>query len=234
MTITRVGRAKLILGDWTQVPREELLEDVAAIVTDPPYGISHPTDYASRGRGIREGYNIRASDWPEVPGDDVPFNPEPILELGLPTVLWGGNHYAHRLPPSGGWLVWDKERPDTMDQATCELAWSNCVKGVRRFRHLWNGMMRASEKGQRFHPMQKPVALAAWTLALPWIPAGGILDPYAGAGWVAVAATIVGRPVVAVELVEDWYWSMVDRVRQAADQPSLGMEQPRQIGVTGG
>jgi len=54
----------------------------------------------------------------------------------MPTVLFGANHYAHRLPPSPSWLVWDK-RPEmaSTDQADCELAWTNLGGLLERDRH---------------------------------------------------------------------------------------------------
>lgn len=174
---------------------------VALVLCDSPYGISHPCNFAKRGRGAL----AKCNDYADVFEDDQPFDPAPILELDVPTVLWGANHFADKLPPSGGWLVWDKERPDTLDQATCELAWTNCVKGVRRFRHLWNGMMRASEHGESFHPTQKPVALMRWVLSLPWLPKTGlVLDPYCGSGPVGVAAVEAGMDYLGFDVVPEY------------------------------
>ena len=166
------------------------------IAADPPFGISHRCNFRERGRGGIAACN----DYPDVIGDDKPFDPSPILDLDIPTVLWGGNYFADRLPISSGWLVWDKERPDDLDQATCELAWTNCVKGVRRFRHLWHWCMRASEREENYHPTQKPSALYNWLLKLPWIPEGLVIDPYCGSGPCGVAAMMLGRPYIGVEL----------------------------------
>jgi len=72
--------------------------DANVVVTDPPYGIAHPTDYLKRGRSKL----ARCNDYVPVYGDDKPFNPEPLLRF--PAVLWGANHYADKLPPClGGW-----------------------------------------------------------------------------------------------------------------------------------
>ena len=172
------------------------LSGVDAVVTDPPYGIALKCNFAERGRGQLAACN----DYPDVHDDDKPFDPAPLLAMRVPTILWGGNHFAESLPPSGGWLVWDKERPDSLDQATCELAWTNCVKGVRRFRHLWNGMMRASERGENYHPTQKPAALFDWVFSLPWVPAGTVFDPYMGSGPCGVAAIRSGRNYIGCEL----------------------------------
>jgi DNA modification methylase len=179
-----------------------------AVITDPPYGMAHPCNYGSRGRGngekMRNGKPIwsggKSNDWADVIGDDKPFDPSWILALGVPSVLWGANWYADKLPPSSGWLVWDKERPDDLDQATCELAWTNCVKGVRRFRHLWNGFQKASEQGQSLHPTQKPVALFMWTLGLRWLQGvRTVLDPYMGSGPCGVACARLGLGYIGIE-----------------------------------
>jgi len=123
--------------------------------------------------------------------------------LGLPTVLWGANHYASRLPDASGWLVWDKERPDDLDQATCELAWTNFVKGVRRFRFMWHGMLRLTDEPLE-HPTQKPVELIKWILGLRWTPDGVILDPYMGGGSTLRAAKDLGRQAIGIEIEEKY------------------------------
>lgn len=200
--------AMLYCGDCLEV-----LPTIQAdcIVCDPPFGINHACNFHERGRGAL----AKCVDYPDVIGDDVPFDPAPLLGMNLPTVLWGGNHFASRLPDSGGWLVWDKERPDTLDQATCELAWTNCVKGVRRLRHLWNGMMRASEHGECYHPTQKPADLFRWIFALPWIPQGTVFDPYMGSGPCGVAALDSGRSYIGCEL-EPRYFDIARRRIEAA------------------
>lgn len=232
------GRVRMWLGDSTR-----LIQDIEAdcVVSDPPYGLSHRCNFAERGRGETCGKrpdgkavwsNPRSNDYPDVHGDALPFNPQPILDMGIPTVLFGGNHFADKLPASGGWLVWDKLRPDDLDQATCELAWTNCVKGVRRFVHLWNGMMRDSERGENYHPTQKPVALFDWIMSLRWIPDGTIFDPYMGAGPCGVAAIRSGRSFCGVEIEPRYFEIAVKRIERALaeDRQSLfpAVEPPRQ------
>ena len=189
---------------------------VDAVVTDPPYGIGHKCNYHARGRGGL----ARCNDYPDVEGDDRPFDPSPLLGLGLPLILWGGNHYADSLPPSSGWLVWDKRRPDDLDQSTCELAWTNCVKGVRRLSHLWNGCMRASERGENYHPTQKPADLMEWCLSLRWTRVfGAILDPYMGSAPTGVACVKLGRSFIGVEKEPRYFEIAVNRIEKAfADQ----------------
>lgn len=180
------------------------------LLSDPPYGISHPTDYAHRGRS-----NLAAcSNFMPVYGDADPFDPMHLMTPAA-TILWGANYYADKLSPVSGWLVWNKERPHELDQATCELAWTNCVKGARVFNHLWNGMMRASENdGPLTHPTQKPVALMKWCLSLRWVREGLVCDPYMGTGSTLKAAKDLNRRAIGIEIEERYCEIAAKRLSQ--------------------
>lgn len=201
--------------EWVTLYHGDCREIVAGlafdglVVTDPPYGINHPTDYASRGRS-----NLAACrDYAPVHGDAEAFDPRWLLGVGRGRILWGGNHFSHLLPPSSGWLVWDKERPENLDQSTCELAWTDCVKGVRRFRYLWHGMMRAGNESLQ-HPTQKPESLMRWCLTLRWTSEGDVLDPFAGSGTTLVAAKNLGRRSIGIEIEEKYAEIAAERLSQ--------------------
>ena len=186
------------------------LEKVDLVLTDPPYGISHPTDYASRGRGDL----APCTDYAPVHADNEPFDPRWLLDYGEGRILWGGNYFAHLLPPTSGWLVWDKERPDELDQATCELAWTDCVKGVRRLRWLWNGMIRKGDEKLQ-HPTQKPVGLMKWAMTLRWtLPLSVVVDPYMGAGATLRAAKDLNRKSIGIEIEEQYCEIAAKRLAQ--------------------
>lgn len=187
------------------------LPPVDLVITDPPYGIAHPTNYSTRGR---DGF-AECCDYPPVHGDDKPFDPSPWLRW--PCVLFGANYYADKLPVVSGWIVWDKVRPEDLDQATAELAWSNFVKGARVFRYLWHGAIRAGDE-TLCHPTQKPVALIAWILRLRWTPAGTILDPFVGSGTTLVAAKRLGRHAIGIE-IEERYCEIAARRCEDATMP---------------
>ena len=164
------------------------------VVADPPYGINLDTG------GGRPG----GTAYPKIYGDDEPFDPAHLLALELPTVLWGANHYASRLPESKGWIAWDKVKRNDIDQkqAEMELAWTNFLARPRVFRHMWMGGYRDSERGELYHPTQKPIALMAWLINL--LPAGTIIDPYLGSGPVLVAAKAMGRRAIGIEMSEHY------------------------------
>jgi site-specific DNA-methyltransferase (adenine-specific) len=191
---------------------------VDAILTDPPYGVANRCNYNERGLGMSRGKNWPAKDWQDVHGDDTPFDPAPWLSFPK-VILWGANYYSDRLPKSG-WLVWDKERPDELDQSTCELAWMNFRMGVRRFRYLWNGLCRAGEIGEHYHPTQKPIALMEWCLSL--LPdAKAVFDPYMGSCPVGLACIRLKRRYVGCELHKPYFDIAVERCKRELDRHPL-------------
>jgi hypothetical protein len=133
---------------------------------------------------------------------------------------WGANNYAHALPPSTCWIVWDKE--NTGNFADAELAWSNHKGAVRIFKHMWNGLMKASERGERrVHPTQKPVALFLWLYERYGKLGDVILDPFLGSGPSLKAAHRMGdRTVVGFELSPHY----CDHILEWAEQNGLTCE----------
>lgn len=196
-------------GDCLEIT-EWLAADV--LVTDPPYGIN--LDTSSRCDWL--------PDHDPVAGDEQSFDPAPLLALGKPTCLWGANHYASRLPDAKGWVAWDKATRNGLDlkQAEVEFAWTNYLTRPKCFRHMWSGAYRDSERGTRYHPTQKPVALSTWLLQLT--PPGTVADPYAGSGSILVAAKYLGRRAIGVEL-EERYCEVIAR-RLAQDVLDFGGE----------
>jgi site-specific DNA-methyltransferase (adenine-specific) len=210
----------IYLGDCRAVL--PTLGAVDLVLTDPPYGTRGVADQRSDSRSFRrnlphsgrQGLKIAAHQ--SIVGDDEPFDPSPLLQYRR-LILWGGNYYADRLPPSRSWLVWDKRdytAPD--DNADCELAWTNLDIPVRQFRHLWRGVCRASETGGKsLHPTQKPVALMRWCLQRARLAPGAlVLDPYMGSGPVAQACKELGYRYIGIELVEAYVERAVARLQQ--------------------
>jgi site-specific DNA-methyltransferase (adenine-specific)/modification methylase len=184
------GRVQLYLADCLAVL--PTLCKVDAVITDPPYGIGYDASHDKYKDGI-------ARD--EATWDAEPFNPAPVLALKVPTILWGGNCFASRLPDNPGWLCWQKTARNGADvrQADMELAWTNCVRRPRHFQHLWIGAYRDSESGIRNeHPTQKPIEVMAWCMTL--LPdARLVLDCYMGSGTTGIAALRAGREFIGIE-----------------------------------
>jgi site-specific DNA-methyltransferase (adenine-specific) len=165
------------------------------VLTDPPYGMNYR--HGGRKGGFRYGM-----DEQHIVGDDQLFDPSHLLIYRL--IVWGGNHFADRLPPSRGWLVWDKrDGTPSNDQSDAEVAWTNILTVTRVFSARWSGAHRTGREQieGRFHVNQKPVALMTWCLRLAGLP-GLVYDPYMGSGSTLVAAKELGLRAVGIEIDE--------------------------------
>lgn len=167
-------------------------KQIDCILTDPPYGVSYksPTGSAMAQRG---DYNI-------IEGDQTEFEPNILFKYCQNVITWGANHYANKLDNSAGWIVWDKREGIAINNnSDCELAWTNMINSARLFHHKWNGMIKASEQGEkRIHPTQKPVKLFEWCLEV--VKAGNyVLDLFAGSGITIIAAENTNRVATIVE-----------------------------------
>jgi site-specific DNA-methyltransferase (adenine-specific)/modification methylase len=224
----RIGDATLYLGDCMEVL--PTLPKVDAVIADPPYGICYMAPTGVGG----EHANLPRRAYGAIHGDDKPFDPSPWLAF-REVLLWGANHYAHRLPASAGWLIWDKRDGMTPNNnSDCEIAWLKGGGSARMFRHLWNGMCQASEKGEaRAHPTQKPVALMAWCLG--FVKARTVLDPYMGSGTTGVACVNDGRAFIGIERKPKYFDIACRRIEQAyAQRPLFDAEpqrKPEQLGL---
>ncbi|MGD9725282.1 MAG: site-specific DNA-methyltransferase [Nitrospiraceae bacterium] len=205
------------------------LGKVDAVVTDPPYGIAFV--HGAGGDGIGGGKYVSKFNGVAIAGDDVPFDPAPLLDLAPVTILFGANHFADRLPSASKWLVWDKRKGFTRnDFADCEMAWTNIGGVARLINHYWNGMMRDSEKGiPRVHPTQKPIEVMQWVIKEIPPPATLILDPFMGSGTTGVAAVKLGRKFIGIEIEPKYFEIAVRRISEALKQPDMFIEKPKPL-----
>ncbi len=206
-----LGNHRLMCGDATSLDAVEKLMDgkkANMVYTDPPYGI----DVVRKGKiggdksFGKNGFDgvIKANKYAPIIGDDSIESAlaayEICLILKIKTILlWGGNFYAHKLPPAKCWVIWDKETDGNFGDG--EIAWCSADKSIRIFRHKWSGMIKASERGEkRVHPTQKPVALAEW--AIDEFSADGkiILDLFLGSGSTLIACEKMGRTCYGMEM----------------------------------
>lgn len=204
---------------------DALLGDVTPDLAyaDPPYGIG---DDVNRGQGSTTGFQT-SYEFPDIEGDSTIESAvaahRRFTEMDIPRiVLWGANHYAHELPPSQGWLVWDKrDGIDSDDYADCELAWTNLDNAARVFRHLWRGAIKASEKNERrIHPTQKPIALAEWCIETYCDDVSSVFDPFLGSGSTLLGADACGVPCYGVEMSEDYVAAILERASAHGLEPT--------------
>lgn len=200
------GQITIYHGDCRDVLPTLDPGSVDLVLTDPPYGMKYkPLRGADGSKRWVDG----------VRGDDEAFDPAPLLRFPC-CVLFGANWYAHQLPPSGGWIVWDKTplgAKDGFHASHAELAWTNLAGSISKFSLQWGGEARNGER--HLHPTQKPVALMRWILNKWTAPGQLVLDPYMGSGPVAEACRDLGRRYIGVEIIENHCRTAVNRLAQS-------------------
>lgn len=227
-----IGNATLYLGEVLDI-LPSLQADL--VIADPPYGVGESSKRnATRGKPFgsrRDAKNTRGTyvpprDYGAFSWDEKPASPEELqaaIGAGTNCIVWGGNHFG--LPAASKWLVWDKL--NSGDFADCELAWSNLPGAVRIFRHMWNGMLRDSERDTpRVHPTQKPVALMAWCIeqAAP----ATVGEPWMGSAPAGVACVQLGLPWWGIERDPRNFDIACRRIEDAQRQaPLIPHETPR-------
>jgi site-specific DNA-methyltransferase (adenine-specific)/modification methylase len=221
-----IGDATLYLGDCLEML--PTLPKVDAVITDPPWGSNTATN-AQRFTRTASPYwaNVDTSKVTahnKIVGDAEEFDPRPFV-IGK-TILWGANWFTRYLKHSGGWLIWDKRLGvETMAEkgwplGEAELAWTNIRGSTRVFRNLWSGLLRSEEKGQFFHPTQKPVSLMHWCIEQASMPET-ILDPFMGSGTTGVACANLGRKFIGIEIEPKYFDIACERIDNAYRQGRL-------------
>jgi len=206
-----IGDCRLILGDCLEVM--PTLEPVDACLTDPPYGLGALWGIGGFGAWPLRDKHMKDGAWDQHTCEAAITFARSLSRL---IVVWGGNYYA--LPPSRGWLLWDKMQEHSTAHA--EMAWTNLDMPVRTFRYA---RAQLATEGKE-HPTQKPLPLMQWCLG--FLPnAQTILDPFMGSGTTGVACVNLGRKFIGIELEPKYFDIACRRIEEAYKQPRL-FEEP--------
>ena len=203
--IYQLGNHRLICGDSTDVAViDRLMDGVKAdmVFTDSPYGINIVNDKGKVGAD-----NIaKCGNYNPVIGDDTTETAKSAYDIYSQLcdkmILWGGNYFLDFLPPSDGWLIWDKET--TGNFADGEMAWCSFHTPVRIYHQLWNGMIREGEHEKRVHPTQKPIRMLSEILQDFTNEGDIILDVFGGSGSTLIACEQTGRTCYMAELSPEY------------------------------
>jgi DNA modification methylase len=191
------------------------LGPVDLVLTDPPYGIGADKNLRANkqhGKAVAPSRDYGTASWDDKPPPRWLL--EQAIEKAQYAIVWGGNYFS--LPPSSGWLVWDKDNGSN-GYADCELAWTNIPQAIRRVRFRWMGMLQehmGADKEERWHPTQKPLSVTRWAI-LQAPEYETILDPFMGSGTTLRAAKDLGRKAIGIEIEERYCEIAAKRLQQS-------------------
>ena len=121
-------------------------------------------------------------------------------------------------------IVWDKKRRG-LDQADCEIAWTDLPGQSRIFEYKWNGMLveNMKDKQARIHPCEKPVMLYSWILR-KWAKDGfKILDTHVGSANSLIACHRAGLQYWGFEIDETYYSIAKERLDREIAQVRMDL-----------
>ena len=184
--------------------------DLACV--DPPYGINKDGQIKTTGgNGGRKAHEFKGWD------TAIP-KPEYFSELfrvSTNQIIWGANYMTTFIPPSMGWVFWDKGQ--RINQSDGELAFSSFQRALRVFELNRVALLMEGT----IHPTQKPIHLYEWLLTNYAKPGQRILDTHLGSGSSAIAANNLGFDFVGMELDKDYFEAACKRIEQATAQERL-------------
>ncbi len=184
-------------------------------VVDPPYGIgrSGQTEtFTKNPKHKRKHFADKGWD-NETPASDY-WNE--LFRVSKNQIVWGANYFTDYLPPSMGWIFWDKGQDLSMSDG--ELAYTSFNRALRRVK-INRGQLMV--EGGTIHPTQKPVKLYDWIFHNYAKEGDTILDTHVGSGSSRIAAHRAGLDFTGYELDPDYYAAQEKRYNQFKSQLTL-------------
>ena len=198
----------------SEVTNEDCMEGMARYpdkyfdlaIVDPPYGIGESkkqrnNNKSEKWKNPKNEIKYTKKNWDvEAPNKEY-FNE--LFRVSKNQIIWGGNYFSCHLPPSMGWVFWDKKNGSS-DFSDGELAFTSFKKALRKFDWMWGGFFKQQPE-ERINPTQKPVAIYKWLLSNYAKQGDKILDTHLGSGSSRIAAYEMGFDFTAFELDTEYF-----------------------------
>jgi len=185
-------------------------------IVDPPFGIN-ANNHAGK---IENGWNqYKKTEWDNsIPSAEY-F--KELFRVSKNQIIWGGNYMTKFLPPSMGWIIWDKGQRG-FSLADGEMAWTSFNKAMRIFEFSRAGCIKSNNTmTEKFHPTAKPYELYKYCLDKYAKQGEKILDTHLGSGSIAIACHDYGFDLTACELDKEYYDKAIQRIKNHVSQQKL-------------
>jgi len=215
--LIEIGEHRLLCGDCTdrQLIKKLLNNNKPELLlTDPPYGIDYGGMLKGKGDGKggadKNGWkSYDAPDWDKSKPEKGVL--QYLCEISENQIIWGGNYFTEDLPPTMGWLIWDKGQRG-FSLADGEMAWTSFNNALRIKQYARAKANREDKK----HPTQKPIEIMDWCFEYADRHSKNkplnILDCYLGSGSTMVVAHQLKRKCYGMELDPKYCQIVIDRM----------------------
>jgi DNA modification methylase len=213
-----IGEHRLLCGDSTD---SELIEKLLQgkkpelLLTDPPYGIDYGGMLKGKGDGKggadKNGWkSYDAPNWDKSKPESGVL--QYLCQITESQIIWGGNYFTDDLPPTMGWLIWDKGQRG-FSLADGEMAWTS-FNNALRIKEYARAKANQEEKN---HPTQKPQEIMQWCFEYADRHSKKeiklVLDAYLGSGSTMVASHQLKRKCYGMELDPKYCDVIVKRMK---------------------
>jgi len=179
-------------------------------VVDPPYGLG---EKLVNGGTWAKKLTKNDSKWDIKPTDEYWSE---LWRVSKNQIIWGGNYY--NMPPTRGFIVWDKKLTDNWTMAMAEFAWTSFDQPSKIYRGLTDNGSRGCE---RIHICQKPIKLYEWIYKFYASEGNLILDTHLGSGSSRIAAHKAGLSFTGFEIDKEYYEAQERRFKIFVSQGRL-------------
>ena len=183
-------------------------------IVDPPYGID--VTKMTLGNGKKK-INRGLSNWDSSIPTLKYWNE--LFRVSKNQIVWGANYMTTFLPPSMGWVFWDKGT-GANDFSDGELAYTSFNRALRKYKVFWVGA-NANNGTPRIHPTEKPIQLYEWLLINYAKDGDKIIDTHLGSGSIAIACHNLGYDLEGYELDKDYYIAAKKRIQEHQSQLTM-------------
>jgi site-specific DNA-methyltransferase (adenine-specific) len=219
-----IGEHRLLCGDSTDTNNLDKLllgKKPELLLTDPPYGIDYGNQLVKGDefteKTNKHGWrNFGNPEWDKSKPNSGVL--QYLCQITENQIIWGGNYFTDDLPPTMGWLIWDKGQRG-FSLADGEMAWTS-FNNALRIKEYARAKANREEKN---HPTQKPVEIMSWCFEYADRHSKNevklVLDAYLGSGTTMVTSHQLNRICYGIEFDPKYCQVIVDRMKKL--DPSL-------------
>ena len=214
-----IGEHRLLCGDSTDTNNlDKLLQGKKPelLLTDPPYGIDYGNQLVKGDefteKTNKHGWrNFGNPEWDKSKPNSGVL--QYLCQITENQIIWGGNYFTDDLPPTMGWLIWDKGQRG-FSLADGEMAWTS-FNNALRIKEYARAKANREEKN---HPTQKPIEIMSWCFEYADRHSKNevklVLDAYLGSGTTMVTSHQLNRICYGMELDPKYCQVIIDRMKK--------------------